>query len=202
MLDAIGDAVVADYGAVSGPDWYEGAARRIARQVGGGLWIAVLHSRAGGFAPALATEASDLAGFIFADAVLPYPGQSVLGSAPPSLVRRFDELTVDGTLAPWNEWFEPDPTLFMIPDPAFRARFIAGLPRVPHAFLEAPSPSDVSWERLPAAYLQLSEAYADEADEAARRGWPVRRAPLHHLAMASSPALVASPLKELLAELC
>jgi hypothetical protein len=47
----------------------------------------------------------------------------------------------------------------------------------------------------------LSEAYAKEADEAVRRGWPVRRAQLHHLALASSPALVASLLNELLAEL-
>lgn len=197
MLDAIGDA---DYGGVWGPDWYEGAARRIVRQAGGGAWVAVLHSRAGGFAPALTAEASDLAGLIFADAVLPYPGRSVIESAPSSLVQRFKELTVDGKLAPWNEWFEPDPTLFMIPDPALRAAFVAALPRVPYAFLEAPSPVDTSWELLPAAYLQLSEAYASEADDAARRGWPVRRVQLHHLAMASSPALIAQLLNELLAE--
>ena len=90
----------------------------------------------------------------------------------------------------------------MIPDPALRAAFVAALPRVPYAFLEARSPAHVSWERLPAAYLQLSAAYASEADEAARRAWRVRRAQLHHLAMASSPALVANLVNELLAELC
>ena len=90
----------------------------------------------------------------------------------------------------------------MIPDPVLRAAFVAALPRVSYAFLEARSPAHVSWERLPAAYLQLSATYASEADEAARRAWRVRRAQLHHLAMASSPALVANLVNELLAELC
>lgn len=198
MLRFFSDSIAADYGGVSGPDWYEGVARRVAAE-SGGRWIAVLHSGAGGFAPSLAAAAHDLAGFVFVDAVLPYPGKSIVQNAPPLFVERLRELTTDGHLAPWNEWFEPDPTLFMIPDANLRAAFVAELPRVPFAFLEAASPAQAAWAGLPRAYLQLSAFYAKTADEAEQRGWPVRRADIHHLAMTGAPEQVAPLLGELVA---
>jgi hypothetical protein len=165
MADVLPDAVVADYGGVSAPDWYEGVARRVAAQCDGRPWIAVLHSGAGGFAPTLAAAAKDLAGIIFVDAVLPYPGKSYLENAPADLAAQLRRLTRDGYLAPWNAWFEIDPTPRLIPDSAARDLFVKDLPRVPFAFLEEVSRADSDWERLPAAYVQLSKIYEDTADK-------------------------------------
>lgn len=187
-------SVVVDYGGVSAPDWYEGVAQRVARQVDGAPWIAVLHSSAGGFAPALAAASVDLAGFIFVDAVLPHPGKSALDIAPQTQVELLRGLTADGLLAPWNAWFGADPTAYWIPDDAARAAFIADIPRVPFAFLEAVSPDTSAWERLPAAFVQLSKGFETNAARAEDRGWPVRRARLNHLAMAGDPAAVADLL--------
>lgn len=198
---ALPDAIAVDYGGVSGPDWYEGVARRVAGRADGRPWIAVLHSGAGGFAPALATASTDLAGFIFVDAVLPYPGRSNIETAPDDLAQRLRALATDGRLAPWNQWFGPDPLPRLIPDPEARAAFERDLPRTPFAFLEAVAPEGAAWERLPAGYLQLSKMYEAAAEKAERRGWIVRRARLHHLAMASHPTQVADLLSEIQAAL-
>jgi hypothetical protein len=198
----LADAVVADYRPLEGPHWYETVAARVAAQAGEGPWIAALHSGAGGFAPALADAAPALAGFVFVDAVLPYPGRTCLENAPAWLANTMRRLNgPDGRLAPWNRWFPQDPLPRLIPDAAARAAFEADLPATPFAFLEALSKPSSAWARLPAAYLQLSQGYADTADAAAARGWPVRRARLHHLAAVSHPAETADLIGGLAAEL-
>ncbi|WP_293676840.1 hypothetical protein [uncultured Phenylobacterium sp.] len=188
------DAVVADYGCVTGPDWYGRVGRAVAAQAGEAPWTAVLHSGAGGFAPALARAAASLAGFIFVDAILPHPGRSVLDTAPAEMIAQLRRVTTDGLLAPWNRWFDVDPTEQMIPDPEARAAFVRDLLRTPFAFLEAVAPDDSAWEVLPAAYIQLSRNYDRTAERAAARGWRVSRERLHHLAMASHADRVASLL--------
>jgi len=197
LATAMPEAIVVDYGGVRGPRWYEDVAQAVVAQAGDGPWIAVLHSGAGGFAPAIAAAAGDrLAGLICLDAVLPYPGVSCASTAPEALVAHLRRITTEGRLAPWNRWFPEDPTLTMIPDADLRAAFVADLPRTPFAFLEAMCPPDDGWEAVPAAYVQLSAGYAKTAEKAAARGWPVLRAALHHLAMASDPAAVAGLLRE------
>ncbi len=190
------EAIVADYGGVCGPDWYGRVGRAVAKEAGEAPWTAVLHSGAGGFAPALAAASASLAGFIFVDAILPQPGRSVLETAPADFADRLRQVTTDGLMAPWNQWFDEDPTLRMIPDEAVRAAFVADLPRTPFAFLEAVAPDHAVWEAIPAAYIQLSRTYEAAADRAAARGWTVRRERLHHLAMASNPARIAELLLE------
>lgn len=49
-------------------------------------------------------------------------------------------------------------------------------------------------------YVLLSATYAGDADEAHRRGWPVRRLDGHHLWPLVEPARVADAVKEVLAE--
>lgn len=192
------DAVVADYRPLEGPDWYETAAARIAAEAGAGPWIAVLHSGAGAFAPALAEASPALAGLVFVDAVLPYPGKTCLENAPDWLAEAMRRLNgPDGRLAPWNRWFSEDPLPRLIPDPLARAAFEADLPRTPFAFLEALSKPSSAWERLPAAYLELSKGYAATADAAHARGWPIERVRLHHLAAASHPQDVAAAVCKL-----
>lgn len=194
-------ALAVDYGGVQEPDWYAGVARRIADQAGGHPWIAVLHSGAGGFAPSLAQSSPDIVGLVFADAILPHPGRSVLENAPPEFAQRLRERATEGRLAPWNQWFDDDPTLRMIPDPEARGAFIRDLPRTPFAFLEAVAPEGAEWEALPCAYLQLSRTYDGACARAQAMDWPVRRERLHHLAMLSEPARVAEMLQDLVREL-
>jgi hypothetical protein len=188
--------LVADYRPLQGPDWYETVAARIAAQAaqaGDEPWIAVLHSGAGAFAPALAEAAPHPAGFVFADAVLPYPGKTCLGNAPDWLAEAMRRLKgPDGRLAPWNGWFPEDPLPRLVPDAAARAALEADLPRTPFAFLEALSAPSEAWTRLPSAYVQLSNGYADTAARAEANGWPVLRARLNHLAMVSHPTETAA----------
>jgi pimeloyl-ACP methyl ester carboxylesterase len=194
-------AVVASYNGVRAPDWHAGAAAQIVDQMDSAPWIAVLHSGGGAFAPVLADTAKRLAGFVFVDAGLPSRGLSSLEVAPPEFIARLRERTTDAVLAPWNAWFDVDPTVRMIPDPASRAAFIADQPSVPFAFLEAACPGSAAWEGSPCAYLQLSRAYADDARTAAERGWPVECIEAHHLAMASDPALTAAAIERFAARL-
>jgi hypothetical protein len=196
VADGLPHAVAVDYGGVIGPDWYEGVGARVAAEMGDAPWVAVLHSGAGGFAPAIAEAAPELAGFVFIDAVMPYPGRSCLENAPAALVERLRRVVSDGRLAPWNEWFDQDPAARLIPDAAQRAEFLAELPRVPFAFLEAVCRDGDEWECLPAAYVQLSAGYDREAAQAEARGWRVQRAHLNHLAMLGEAAKVAQLLSE------
>lgn len=201
VAELLSAALAVDYGGVRGPDWYAGAARRIVAQADGRPWIAVLHSGAGGFAPSLAQASPDLVGLVFADAILPHPGRSVLENAPPEFAQRLRERTTEGRLAPWNQWFDEDPTLRMIPDPEARGAFLRDLPRTPFDFLEAVAPAGAEWEALPRGYLQFSRAYDGACARAQAMGWPVRRERLHHLAMLSEPARVAEMLQDLVRDL-
>lgn len=194
VVERLPDAVAVDYGGVEGG--YEAAARRIAVAMGEGAWIAVLHSGAGGLVPDLAEVASGLAGLIFVDAVRPHPGRS-LRDVEPAFVAHLEGRAEGGRLPPWNLWFDEDPLPRLLPEPADRAALVADLPRTPLAFLGAVPSASGRWEQLPAAYLQLSGRYAPQADWAEARGWPVARAGLHHLAVASHPAEVAAWIAEL-----
>ena len=203
VLEARGQpARAVDYGGVCGPDWYAGAARRIATALASDEpAVLALHSGAGGFVPALTDElGARTAGFILVDAVMPYPGQRWLDTAPPTLVTRLEAIVEDSVLPPWDVWFGTGSIARLIGEP-LAAELAVDLPRVPLAYLEARAPAGESWRSLPAAYLQLSEACAADADAAAALGWVVRREPMHHLAMLTHPARVADMLCDLAREL-
>lgn len=191
------DAVVVDYGDVSGPDWYEGVAGRIVAQVDDRPWVAAMHSSAGPFAPALAELSANLRGLVFVDAVLPHPGKSAVENAPSAQIAALRGLTTDGVLAPWDAWLPAGALEGWIPEVAARERFIAAIPRIPFAFLEAIAPSGEAWRALPAGYLQLSSGFAANADRAEAAGWTVRRVASNHLAMVAQAEVVATALDEL-----
>jgi pimeloyl-ACP methyl ester carboxylesterase len=204
VLEATGWASTAvDYGGVSGPDWYGGAATRIAKTLGdANPLVLVVHSGAGGFVPSLAAALADrVAGFLFVDAVMPYPGKRWFDTASPVLAKRVREIAEDGLLPPWDTWFGPGAIEALIPDPARRAAFSADLPRVPLAYLEAVASPGEAWPARPCGYLQLSEACATEADQAEALGWSVRRERLNHLAMLTHPDRVAAILAEMALQL-
>lgn len=100
LAQAMPEAIVVDYGGVRGSRWYQDVAEAVVGQAGDEPWFAVLHSGAGGFAPAITAAAgARLAGLIFLDAVLPYPGVSCLSTAPERLVAHLRKITTGGRLA-------------------------------------------------------------------------------------------------------
>lgn len=190
------DACAVDYGGVSGPDWFDGAARRIAAQVDHRPWIAVLHSSAGPFAPSLAAVSYRLQGLVFVDAVLPHPGRSPAQMAPSAQIDALRKTAADGLLARWDKWLPPEVLEAWVPDPAARAALLPDMPRVPFAFLDAEVPDDARWEGLPAAYIRLSEGYEPQTRRAEARGWTVSRLASNHLGMVSNPAELAAAIAQ------
>jgi len=89
----------------------------------------------------------------------------------------------------------------LLPDPQARREFTAGCPRLPLGMFEEVHPPAPQWPDAPAAYLQLSEAYEDEAAQARGLGWPVAQQKSHHLALLTDPGLVAGSVHELLGQL-
>lgn len=188
------DGLAVDYGALSGPDWFDGPARRIAAQMDDAPWIAVLHSSAGPFAPSLAALSAKLKGLVFVDAVLPHPGKSAAEKAPPTQIDRLRRITSDGLLPRWDSWFPKAVIESWAPDHQARSAFLADIPQAPFAFVEAVAPRHSEWEQLPAAYIRLSEGFEPNAARAEELGWKVQRLDSNHLGMVSRPDQLVAAL--------
>ncbi|HZD72743.1 MAG TPA: alpha/beta fold hydrolase [Actinomycetota bacterium] len=179
----------------AGPPYYRKLASRVAEAIRqpdpSQPLILVGHSGAGALLPAVA-EATDtpVAAAVFVDAILPHPGAAWFDSAPAALGEQLRGLVRHGRLPPWHEWFPPEAVSELLPEERLRRRFIADLPRVPLAYFEEVAPLTPGWPAVSCGYLQLSAAYADAADEAARRGWLLVREPADHLAMLTRPAAI------------
>jgi hypothetical protein len=198
------DALAIEYGGVRGPDWYDGAATRIARQAAdlNHPWVLALHSAAGAMAPAIVGAAiTKPSAILFVDAILPHPARSWLETAPPALANRLGGLAKDGVLPPWNRWFVADPAPRLISDQARRVEFESALPRLTISFLQCPAPAEDLIADETVGYLRLSEGYEAEASAAELMGWKVASAPMDHLAMISQPDRVAAMMVELAAAL-
>jgi pimeloyl-ACP methyl ester carboxylesterase len=200
--DGLRTAVPDLTGAMAGPAPYQpGLAQAVAGAVDplGVPAVLIGHSGAGPLLPGIAAAlAVPVRALVYVDAGLPYPGQTWFERAPGELVAHLRGLASgDGWLPPWHEWFPPGSLAELLPDPELRARFTEDLSRLPAAYFEERMPA-ADWSG-PGAYLLLSEAYRDDADQAAARGMPVAERPTHHLAMLTSPDLVASGMRDLLA---
>src|SRR5262249_61849013 len=86
-------------------------------------------------------------------------------------------------------------------DPPTRHPPAAGPPPRPRPLLEKPPPPAPRWPDAPAAYLQLSHAYQDQAAKARELGWPVTEQISHHLAPLTQPSQVTESLRELTGQL-
>ena len=162
--------------------------------------ILVAHSGAGALVPALAARmAPSVAGVIFADAILPHPGRSWFDTAPAALREQLRAGALSGKLPRWADWWPPGALARLVPDAAVLAEMTAELEPIPAGYFEEPAPSiDLT---APAAYLQLSAAYDDDAARCGRYGWCKARLPLHHLAMLTHAEAVADALELLAAGL-
>jgi pimeloyl-ACP methyl ester carboxylesterase len=187
----------------TGPPFYrklaETVAATIRRADPTGAVVLVGHSGAGALLPAAAEAAGvPVAAAVFVDAVLPHPGATWFETAPPALREQLRELTSDGRLLPWNQWFPPEAVNQLLPEEDLRRRFIAELPRLPLAYLEEPAPVVSGWPPARCGYLRLSGAYDEVADAAERQGWLVVREAADHLAMLTRPAAIAGLLDRLI----
>jgi hypothetical protein len=186
----------------AGPPYCSRQAEVIARSASGQPAILVGHSGAGPLLAASGAIIEQVRGYIFVDAGLPTPGQTWMETVPPGLAVQLREMAdAQGWLPPWPRWWGDEALAELIPDPKARRNFAAGCPRLPLAMFEELHPSAPRWLDAPAAYLQLSEAYADQAARAREFGWPVTQRVSHHLVPLTDPGLVAESLRELLGQL-
>lgn len=183
----------------AGPPYCVRQARQIARSSSGQPVILIGHSGAGPLlAAAGAMIGAGVRGYIFVDAGLPAPGQAWMETVPADLANQVREMAdAEGWLPPWPLWWGEEAIAELLPDPSVRRHFTASCPRLPLAMFEEIHPPAPHWPDAPAAYLQLSEAYHDEAAKARELDWPVTALASHHLAMLTDPGRVAGSLHEL-----
>jgi len=183
----------------AGPPYCVRQARVIASGTAGQPAVLVGHSGAGPLLAAAAALAGQVRGYAFVDAGLPIPGQTWMDTVPLELAAQVRGMADErGWLPPWPQWWGDEAMAELVPDPAARRRFTAGCPPLPLAMFEEVHPPTPGWPDAPAAYLQLSEAYRDQAARARELGWPVEERLSHHLAPLTHSALVAAALHELL----
>ena len=184
----------------AGPPYHRRQGEVIAGSAAGQPAVLIGHSRAG---PLLATAGTMLGetvrGYVFVDARLPAPGRSWMQTVQPEFAARLREMAgPQGWLPPWPQWWGEEALAALLPDPGLRQHFAAGCPRLPLAMFEETYPPVPRWPNAPAGYLQLSEAYDDEAARARELGWPVRRQLSHHLALLTQPGHIAGELRKLI----
>jgi pimeloyl-ACP methyl ester carboxylesterase len=184
----------------AGPPYHLRQAQVIADSAAGREVILVGYSRAGSLlAAAGAMLEQKVRGYVFVDARLPTPGCSWMQTTSPDLVAHLLGLAdPSGWLPPWPQWWAEEELAAILPDPKLRQRFAARCPRLPLAMFEETDPPAPGWPAAPGGYLQLSEAYDDDAARARDLGWPVRQQPSHHLALLTQPGQVAREIRELI----
>jgi hypothetical protein len=186
----------------AGPPYCLPQAEVIARSAGSRPAILIGHSGAGPLLAAAGALTGQARGYVFVDAGLPIPGQSWMDTVPAGLAAQVREMAdAEGWLPPWSQWWGDEALAELLPDPRTRRDFAAGCPRLPLAMFREVHPAAPQWPDALGAYLQLSEAYEDEAAEARKLGWPVAEYPGHHLALLTEPGRVAARLCELLGRL-
>ncbi len=176
-------------------DFYRGLATAMAASLGEGPATVVVHSGAGALVPALEAASGAIEGVIFADAILPHPGRSWFDTAPPQLADSLRSGAEFGMLPAWDAWWPPGALARLVPDERLRGALLEELEPLPLAYFEEVAPPNGL--TAPAAYLQLSGAYDEEARSGTRQGWPVVRLPLHHLAMLTHAEAVAGAIASL-----
>ena len=91
---------------------------------------------------------------------------------PLALLDHLESLAVDGVLPPWSQWFAAATMETLIPDEIRRTVVEEELPRLPLEYFYGSVAPTIPWPARHNGYIQLSDGYADDAQEARRRGWP------------------------------
>jgi pimeloyl-ACP methyl ester carboxylesterase len=183
---------------------YPKIARAIAKDVEElpGDIVLIGHSGAGALLPSIAAAVGPrVRGILFVDAVLPHPGMSWLNTVPPDFATRVRELSSDGFLPPWHEWWPPHVIAHLLPDGVQRTTFMENLDRRPFAYFDEKTPDIEIPATARCAYLQLSPGYETEAERSRELGWPVESRSLGHLAMVTEAAKLARHIQGSVANL-
>jgi hypothetical protein len=156
--------------------------------------VLVGHNGAGPLLPQiLARAAWEPDALVFVDAALPpEEGEAVL--APPGFLAQLRAMARDGLLPAFCDWFDPHVMADLIPDHGKRTAVRDDLPALPVSFFESRVPMPAGWASVACGYVQLSESYAGEAAQAARRDWPVLQRRGAHLDMVTRPARIADAI--------
>lgn len=196
ILIAAGHTVSApDLGPFTPQEWWR-SARGTAIAASPQADAVLAHSGAGSLAAPVLYGLPNPRAVILIDAVLP----SVRGetAVSPAIRTAVAGLADGGVLPPWPTWWSDANLAELIPDKDDRAALIAQAPRLPESFYDVAVPAPEGWEPAERGYIRLSPAYADEAEEAGRRGWRVRSLPGRHLDLLSDPESVGRVVLELL----
>jgi hypothetical protein len=176
-------------------DWWTRWAAGCGRYAGT-VDVVAGHSGSGVVLPAIA-EAVDADSVLFVDAIVPSAGPA---SAPSDQLIAFVRNLPSGDhLPPWSTWWPEDVLADALPEPELRTRIAAEQPMLPVDFYEHAVPVPPRWTHgRSISYLRFSEAYEQDADEAAQRGWPVRYLAGSHLHLLDHAAEVAAVLASLI----
>ncbi len=153
--------------------------------------VLVGHSGGGLLLPVIADAvAAPVSRLICVDSGVPAStGETPL--VPPPFLDRLRPLAVGGMLPPWSTWWGEDELRGLVPDEALRAALAREMLSLPLAFFEQRVPSPAGWDRVPCAYLLISDAYREAATEAGERGWRVEEITgAQHLHIAVAPEAV------------
>ncbi|MGN6678287.1 MAG: alpha/beta fold hydrolase [Streptosporangiaceae bacterium] len=163
--------------------------------------VLVAHSNAGLFVPVIASELrGSVVCSIFADASIPPSSGSTPVAEDEFLPFLRDLVDENGRLPQWTNWWSDEDVAPMLPDPPLRQVITAEQPRLPLEYYLEQIPVPAGWDDQPCGYLLFSQAYEGQADEARRRGWPVRTTRGEHLHQAVDPEAVTQALLELAGE--
>lgn len=170
---------------------WEDFADSVAAQIGNHS-VLVGHSGAGPLLPQIAARATADA-LVFVDAGVP-PEVGTADLMPPEMLADLRATASDGVLPPWSDWYGEDVMAELIPDRDRRGIVTAELPRLPLRFFEEPVPVPLGWAATRCGYIQLSEAYAEDAARAAGQGWPVIERQGAHLDIVTRPVEIADAI--------
>ena len=188
---------------VDAPGYWEGVTVAVKRQVGDAAEQVVLvgHSGVGPALPRIGEAFDHVAGYVFADASLPFSGGSWLKLMPAAMQQRVAAGELSHVPNMWTEeaiWKQVGVT-----DPAARATLCSEARALPVTVFAEPFEGPANWTEAPAGYLAFepNPFYVPIAEEARSRGWPVRTRPGSHFHMVVDPPAVAASLLELLGDM-
>ena len=185
-----------------GPPFWPRVAAAVHDGLGGagssGPVVLVAHSNAGLFVPVITSNIGrPVACSIFADASIP-PAAGTTPVAEAEFLPFLRGLVeADGRLPRWTDWWGKADVAPMLPDQSLREVITAEQPRLPLDYYLDQIPVPAGWDDRLCGYLLFSEGYEAQAEQARRRGWPVREVAGEHLHQVVDPAAVANVLLDL-----
>lgn len=167
------------------------AAEYVAAARGSGATVAIAHSNAGNFVPAV-VAGSAVQRVIFMDAVVPPLGGGSWPVVPPELLSSLRERAVAGILPPWTQWWPRDDLIGLFPDADTFDRVDAAAARTPFSYVASDLVAPAAWgAAVECGYLAFGDTYAAEIATARVASWPVEVLELGHLGMLQDPDSVA-----------